>query len=352
MRRGLRTRSWRSNRSRGLVVIDEVQRKERLFELLRVLVDRPGEHHPFPRAGERGSGSAAPVVGNARRAHRVPRADAVSRQRDGDARDGTAVGCAAAFRRRSWRRTMRPASGGGTRSSAPSWNAISRSSAWRCPRATMRRFWTMVARLPRQSLEQRRGRPRALGLSGPTINSYLDALVDALVVRRLLPWYENLKKRQVKAPKPYVADTGLLHALLALDSEAAPAGTSQGRRVLGGVRHAGDPRGFSASNWTGATTGPRIRGRSSTCWCFGKGAGSGSSSSARARRASPGRCGRPSRTWGSTPCSSCFRAASGTRLAGNVEAVGLARAVRRGAVEGHSPVHAGPRRDELDPAPV
>ena len=54
-----------------------------------------------------------------------------------------------------------------------------------------------------------------------TFNTYLDALADALVVRRLSPWCENLKKRQVKAPKVYVTDTGLLHALLALDSESA-----------------------------------------------------------------------------------------------------------------------------------
>ena len=53
-------------------------------------------------------------------------------------------------------------------------------------------------------------------MSAPTVNSYLDALVDALLVRKLTPWFENLKKRQVKAPKVYLADTGLLHTLLRL----------------------------------------------------------------------------------------------------------------------------------------
>ena len=91
------------------------------------------------------------------------------------------------------------------------------------PAATMRRFWTMVAHSHGNRWNSAEV-GRALGLSGPTVASYLDTLVDALVVRRLAPWYENLKKRQVKAPKVYVADSGLLHTLLALDSEAALVG--------------------------------------------------------------------------------------------------------------------------------
>ncbi|HSW28455.1 MAG TPA: DUF4143 domain-containing protein [Longimicrobiales bacterium] len=47
---------------------------------------------------------------------------------------------------------------------------------------------------------------------------YLDALTSALVVRQLRPWHENLRKRQVKTPKVYVADTGVLHTLLGLDA--------------------------------------------------------------------------------------------------------------------------------------
>ena len=88
------------------------------------------------------------------------------------------------------------------------------------PAATMRRFWTMVAHYHGSHWKSAEV-GRALGVSGPTIDTYLDTLVDALVVRRLAPWYENLKKRQVKAPRVYVADTGLLHALLALDSGTA-----------------------------------------------------------------------------------------------------------------------------------
>jgi predicted AAA+ superfamily ATPase len=59
---------------------------------------------------------------------------------------------------------------------------------------------------------------RALGVSAGAVRSYLDMLSGAYVVRQLQPWFENLKKRQVKAPKVYVRDSGLLHALLMLGS--------------------------------------------------------------------------------------------------------------------------------------
>ena len=84
----------------------------------------------------------------------------------------------------------------------------------------MRRFWTMVAHY-HGNVWKHAELARALDISAPTVGNYLDALVDALVVRRLPPWYENLKKRQVKAPKVYLADSGLLHALLGLESPAA-----------------------------------------------------------------------------------------------------------------------------------
>lgn len=61
---------------------------------------------------------------------------------------------------------------------------------------------------------------RSLGVSGSTVRRYLDTLTDSLVVRQLVPWFENLAKRQVRAPKVYLTDTGLLHALLGLGTEA------------------------------------------------------------------------------------------------------------------------------------
>ena len=88
------------------------------------------------------------------------------------------------------------------------------------PAATMRRFWTMAAHYHGNRWNAAEV-ARAMGVSAPTVGAYLDALVGSLVVRRLPPWYENLKKRQVKAPKVYVADTGLLHALLGVETESA-----------------------------------------------------------------------------------------------------------------------------------
>ena len=88
------------------------------------------------------------------------------------------------------------------------------------PATTMRRFWTMVAHFHGGRWNAAEV-ARSLGMSAPTINSYLDALVDSLLVRKLTPWFANLKKRQVKAPKVYLTDTGLLHSLLRLNTRPA-----------------------------------------------------------------------------------------------------------------------------------
>ena len=61
---------------------------------------------------------------------------------------------------------------------------------------------------------------RSFGVADTTVRSYLDHLASALVVRQLQPWHENISKRQVKAPKVYVADSGILHALLNLPEQA------------------------------------------------------------------------------------------------------------------------------------
>lgn len=83
------------------------------------------------------------------------------------------------------------------------------------PAATLSRFWTMVAHSHGQVLNQAE-LARALGASEPTARRYLDILSGAYVVRQLSPWFENLKKRQVRSPKVYVRDTGILHTLLAV----------------------------------------------------------------------------------------------------------------------------------------
>jgi hypothetical protein len=80
----------------------------------------------------------------------------------------------------------------------------------------MRRFWTMVAHFHGQ-VWNHADPARALGVSEPTVRSYLDLLTDALMLRQLQPWHANLRKRQVKSPKVYVRDTGLLHELLGIE---------------------------------------------------------------------------------------------------------------------------------------
>jgi uncharacterized protein len=77
----------------------------------------------------------------------------------------------------------------------------------------MHRFWSMLAHCHGQ-IWNASEIGRSMGLSDTTVRGYLDKMADAFVMRQLQPWHENLSKRQVKAPKVYVRDPGLLHALL------------------------------------------------------------------------------------------------------------------------------------------
>jgi len=94
----------------------------------------------------------------------------------------------------------------------------------RVPSATLGRFWMMLARYHGQVLNQAE-LARALGSSEPTARRYLDILCGTYVVRQLPPWFENLKKRQVRSPKVYIRDSGILHALLGVSDPAAPSST-------------------------------------------------------------------------------------------------------------------------------
>lgn len=80
---------------------------------------------------------------------------------------------------------------------------------------TLRRFWTMLAH-HQSALLNAAELARSLGVDGKTVATYLDLMVDLLLVRRLEPWHSNAGKRLVKAPRVYVRDTGLLHSLLGL----------------------------------------------------------------------------------------------------------------------------------------
>ncbi len=79
----------------------------------------------------------------------------------------------------------------------------------------LRRFWNMVAHYHGQ-IWNAAELARALALNESTVRRYLDLMSGVFMVRQLPPWFENLGKRQVKAPKVYVRDSGLLHALLGI----------------------------------------------------------------------------------------------------------------------------------------
>jgi len=83
------------------------------------------------------------------------------------------------------------------------------------PAAALRRFWTMLAHYHGQTWNGSE-LGRAMSLSDKTVRSYLDILTGTFMVRQLQPWHENMKKRQVKAPKVYLRDSGILHSLLSI----------------------------------------------------------------------------------------------------------------------------------------
>src|SRR5580692_1005707 len=90
----------------------------------------------------------------------------------------------------------------------------------RIPAETLRRFWTMLAHNQSQMLNAAT-LAGGLGVDGKTVASYLDLLVDLLLVRRLPAWHRNVGKRLVKSPKVFVRDSGIAHALLGIrDKEA------------------------------------------------------------------------------------------------------------------------------------
>jgi hypothetical protein len=88
----------------------------------------------------------------------------------------------------------------------------------RIPAETLRRFWTMLAHLQGSNLNASTI-AASLSVDGKTVMNYLDLMVDLLLVRRLQPWHQNTGKRLVKAPKIYVRDSGILHALLGIPDQ-------------------------------------------------------------------------------------------------------------------------------------
>lgn len=198
----------------GLVVIDEIQTLPSLFPALRVLADRPDNPCRFLILG-----SASPqVIRNVSEtlAGRVEFVD-------------MAGFYLAELRPDAWRSLW--VRGGFPRSYLA--GSDEDSAAWRegfirtflerdipqlgikIAAPAMRRFWTMLSHYHAQVWNASRI-AAALGLSDKTVRSYLDLLTETYMLRQLQPWHENLSKRQVKSPKVYFRDTGLLHSLLEL----------------------------------------------------------------------------------------------------------------------------------------
>ena len=204
---------------RGLVVIDEVQHAPALFKVLRVLIDRPDNPARFLLLG-----SASPALLRQSSESLAGRIEVI--EAAGFTLDETGPEQAETL----WSR------GGFPRSFTAHNDEASR--IWRrefirttverdLPQLGMNvaapalyRFWSMLAHYHGQ-VWNAAAPARSLGVNESTVRRYLDWLTQAFLVRQLQPWFANLGKRQVKAPKIYLRDTGLLHELLGISDPAA-----------------------------------------------------------------------------------------------------------------------------------
>ena len=116
----------------------------------------------------------------------------------------------------------------------------------RIPAETLERLWTMLAHNQGTLLNASR-LASGLAVSAPTVTSYIGLLVDLLLVRRLPPFHANVGKRLIKSPKTYVRDSGLVHALLGIETFDELLGAPRGWPELGGLRHRESHRGGTES---------------------------------------------------------------------------------------------------------
>jgi len=203
----------------GLVVIDEVQRRPDLFPILRVLADRrPSPAHFLILGSASGDLLRQTSESLAGRSERITIG-------------GFSLGeVEASGLQDLWRRGGFPLSYlASTETDSLSWRSefiqalLERDlPQWgvRVPATALRRFWTILAHYHGQTWNAA-DPARTLGVSESTVRRYLDLLTDAFMVRQLQPWHADLRKRQVKAPKVYVRDSGLLHQLLGIDTAKA-----------------------------------------------------------------------------------------------------------------------------------
>ena len=199
---------------RGLVVIDEVQRRPDLFPVLRVLADR--EHAP----------ARFLILGSASGALQRQTSESLAGRVERLTMGGFALAeLKPGAEERLWLRggfplsylaTSEADSGAWRRNFVqtllerdfPQWGV-------RVPASALQRFWAMIAHYHGQVWNAAEP-ARALGVGESTTRRHLDLLTDAFMIRQLQPFHANLRKRQVKSPKIYVRDTGLLHQLLGI----------------------------------------------------------------------------------------------------------------------------------------
>ena len=199
---------------KGLVVLDEIQRVPEIFPLLRVLADRPGTPARFLVLG-----SASPEL--LRQTSETLAGRVAFHHLDGfditEVDDLDRLWLRGGLPR-SYVATSEPASARWRQSFVETFLSrdVAAVTSSMAP-ATMRRFWTMLAHWHGQTWNGAEF-GRAFGVSHTTVRRHLDLLTSLFVVRQLQPWFENIAKRQVRAPKVYVADTGILHTLLGLKS--------------------------------------------------------------------------------------------------------------------------------------
>ena len=202
----------------GLVIIDEIQHRPDIFRALRVLADRPVSSCRFLVLG-----SASPEL--LRQSSETLAGRIVYHRLGGfvlaevGAKDGDRLWCRGGFPRSFLARTE---------SDSMEWRRgfirtfVERDLPQlgsRISSSTLRRFWTMLAHYHGQTWNSSEF-ARSFGVADTTVRHYLDLLTSALVVRQLQPWHANIGKRQVKAPKVYIIDSGLLHGLLNLPRQA------------------------------------------------------------------------------------------------------------------------------------
>lgn len=201
----------------GLIVIDEVQLRPDLFPVLRVLADRQDFNGQFlilgSASGQLLRQSSETLAG---RSETLTLRGFDLQELGGDAleqhwlRGGFPLSFLAANEENSlaWRKGFIETL---LQRDFPMWGVrVAATALWR--------FWTMLAHYHGQTWNGAEF-ARAMGVGESTVRRYLDLLSDAFMVRQLQPWHANIRKRQVKSPKVYIRDTGLLHQLLSINNQ-------------------------------------------------------------------------------------------------------------------------------------